>query len=487
MGLLAVLGLWLMWRTVADDRTVPGHPFHIVLLAPAGILAWHFIRHGLVAAPAGDGALSGALDLSMLLHLALIAGAVLLTQSLLPGAARHVVVLAMCGVAMMAGSAAAVAWQQRVEARNALALLGFAGVAVWLSLLWGLAPRRDVGPVPHALRRRDLRLGCIGVAAAAAGVFARTAPHATVWAGIVVGAALVLGAMFFPRRRILLLIVGGAFSAGGMVLLVTLGGPVVGADLVSGGWFGSGEEAFGRLSAESNGLALLVGTIGWVGCAWVLVGGALCTVWLLWRAARRGADQGRAVVWVAATGLAGSAVLVGGGAFIPTASLSAAFTWGMLPAMLGRKPRPRTGAMLLVPVILLMLLLGAARSDGLISWISEAMAWGDKLLHVVVGAVLAAVSAWLFGSKRWWAGPLAIAGAALLGGVGELVQAVSGWRSAELADWAAHAAGSVVVAIPYLLCVGSGLCESAEAVSGVPTSRNAGAYDTPEVPGGRGG
>jgi len=470
-GLLAVLGLWLMWRTVADDRSVPGHPFHLVLLGPAGILAWHFIRHGVLPEATFTGALAGALDLSILMHLALVAAAVMLTQSLLPGAARHVAVLATCGAAMMAGAAAAVAWQQTDQARNALALLGFAGVGVWLSLLWGLAPRPGPGPVPQALRRRDLRLGCIAVATAAAALFAQTAPRATVWAAVVVGAALVLAALCFARHRTLLLIVGGVLSVGGMTLLATLAGPVLGVDLSSATWFGCGEEAFGRLYAGSSGLALLVGTVGLIGCAWVVLGGAACTAWLLWQASRDGADQGRAVVWAAATGLAASAVLAAGGAFIPSASLAAAFTWGMLPAMLGRTPRPRHGAMLMVPVLTLMLLLGAAKSGGLIAWVSDALAWGDKVLHVVVGAVLAAVSAWLFGSKRWWAGLLAIAAAALLGGPGELVQEASAWRTADLADWAAHAIGSALVAIPYLLCIGARLCESPDAVSGIPSGR----------------
>ena len=47
-GLLVVMGLWLMWRTVADDRTVRGHPFYIVLAVPVAILSWHFIRHSLL-------------------------------------------------------------------------------------------------------------------------------------------------------------------------------------------------------------------------------------------------------------------------------------------------------------------------------------------------------------------------------------------------------------------------------------------------------
>ena len=317
-GLLTVLGLWLMWRTVSGDRTVPGHPFHMILAAPAGILTWHFVRHSLLAPPPAPGALAGALDLSMLYHLAILAGLVLLTQSLLPGDSGGMAVVAACGAAMMVGPIVAVAWGQTVETRSALALLGFAGVAVWLSLLWGGAPR--------VLPRRVLWPACMAIGTGSAAVFAWAAPCAAVWAGIVVGVALVAGGAVFPRRRVVLLGVGGVLAVGGLGLLGMLGGPVVGVDLPAATCIGSGEEAFVRLSTASSGLAVLVSVVGWCGCAWILVGACVCTVRLLQQSARYGVDRGRAVVWVAAAGLSGSAMLAGGGAFIPTASLAVAFT-----------------------------------------------------------------------------------------------------------------------------------------------------------------
>ena len=134
-----------------------------------------------------------------------------------------------------------------------------------------------------------------------------------------------------------------------------------------------------------------------------------------------------------------------------------------MPAVLGQRPTRRPGAMLFGPVVLLMLILGIARSSGLVLWISNAFGCGDKMLHVVVGAVLAAVSAWLFGSKRWWAGLLAIGATGLAGGAGELAQLLFSSRGADLADWAAHAAGSALVVVPYVLCIVSRLCESADA------------------------
>lgn len=119
---------------------------------------------------------------------------------------------------------------------------------------------------------------------------------------------------------------------------------------------------------------------------------------------------------------------------------------------------------LLIPVALLMLALGVARSGGLVMWIAQTYGYDDRVLHGLGGLVLAAVLAWVFGSRRVWRGLAAIAAAAALGGAGELAQRVAtSWRDAEIGDWAAHAVGSALVIVPYLLCLGSRMCESADA------------------------
>ena len=466
-AVLVVLGLWLMWRTVAMQRTVPGHPIHLVLAVPAAILACHFVHHVFLAESSAARPLAGELDLAMVFHLALAAALVMLTQSLFPQAAGHVGVFAVCGAAMMCSSLVALAWQGVTQVADALTLLGFAGVAVWLSVLWGLAPRDEVASVPQALRRRDLRLGCIGVAAVTAAILARMSPVATVWAAVVVGLSLVVGAVVFARHRLVLLIAGGVLSAGGLFLSSIYGHPLASFDVGGVGAFGAGEAVFGRLSARSSGAELLLATTGWVGACCVGVGGGLCAVALLVGARRRGADQGRAIVWLAATMLASAAVMIRGGTFVPAATLAAAFAWGMLPPMLGRPARDRGGAVLLIPVVMLMLALGVARSGGLVMWIARAYGHGDSVLHALGGFVLAAVLAWLFGWRRWWAGLTAIAVAALLGGAGELAQRVAtSWRSADLGDWTAHAVGSFLAIVPYMLCIGSRMCESADALPG---------------------
>jgi len=43
-ALATVLALWLAARIVAGDRRVPGHPIHLVVLVPAGIMAMHLAR-----------------------------------------------------------------------------------------------------------------------------------------------------------------------------------------------------------------------------------------------------------------------------------------------------------------------------------------------------------------------------------------------------------------------------------------------------------
>ena len=47
IGLLMVWVLWLLWRTVQADRTIPAHPIHLALIVPVMILIFHLARHGL--------------------------------------------------------------------------------------------------------------------------------------------------------------------------------------------------------------------------------------------------------------------------------------------------------------------------------------------------------------------------------------------------------------------------------------------------------
>ena len=79
------------------------------------------------------------------------------------------------------------------------------------------------------------------------------------------------------------------------------------------------------------------------------------------------------------------------------------------------------------------------------------------------------------GGRRGWLGLVEIAVAAAAGGAGEAMQfLVPTGRGVEIGDWLAHAVGSAVTVVPYLLCVASRWCESSEVT---PESIQAGKAD----------
>lgn len=479
VGLLVVLTLWLVWRTVRGDRTVPGHPVHAVLLLPAAVLAFHVVAAAPGQPPVHVKLLAGGLNVSMVFQLALLAGGVLLTQSLLPRAARHVVVLGLCGAAMMCGPAAAMLFARTRPVRTALALVGFGGIGVWLSMLWGLRRRPATEAQPPGPAPGRARAACVAVAALAAIGLTAIAPlQGLLMAGVLAGTLLLAG-IVFRRRRIVLLCAGGLLAIGvaaalagvrwiraALVELIRHAGQAYG--------LGEGEEAFRQVSAANSGLVVMAAAVGWVVAACFVAGLAFCVAWLLLHARRRRwGDQGRAIVWSAAAGALACALLAPGGLFIPSVTLAVAFVWGLLPAMLGRQDRPRPGWMLLAGVLLPVVLLGVARGDGLLSWISAALRAHDALLHGAAGFLTAMLLAWLL-AGRWWLGLVGIALAALAGGAGEVVQFLAASGTVEFRDWLNHALGSAIAVGPYLLCLGARWCESPDAAPRRPPEVGAG-------------
>lgn len=470
VGLLVVLVLWLLWRTVSADRTVPGHPIYGVLLIPVLILTAHLARASLAAAGGKGLLLAGALDMSMIFQLALLALGVMLSQSLLPAAARHVSVLGVCGAAMMVGPAAAMVWGRAQPVRTALAMLGFAGIGVWLSMLWGIglpAAGAD-GPAPAA-GHRWRRIACVAVAVAAACGLTLVAPLQGVLAAGIVAGVLFLAGLVFPGRRIVLLTAGGGLTVAIVVALSAadwLRRAILQVLTRAGQarWLGAGEEAFREVSAADSGLVVLAGTIGWAGLAAFVAALAACVVWLMLHA-RRGhlGDQARAILWVSASAAAGCALLSPGGPFIPAVTLATAFVWGLLPPMLGRPATRRSGAYLLGGTVLVAAAMGIAVRPGLAQWSARVFGLGDSFLHVVMGFLLGLLLAWLLGAKRWWLGLVGIALAGLAGGPGEALQYLLATRVAEFRDWLYHGLGSVSAAVPYLLCLAARWCESADA------------------------
>ena len=478
VGLLSVLVLWLAWQTVRGERRVPGHPLHLALLVPAGVLVGHFVRVGL-GPHGGEWAPAGGVDISMVFHLALMALGVMLAQSLLPAAARHVGVLGLCGAAMMSGPAAAMIWGRTQPVRTALALLGFAGVGVWLTMLWGMAAGA-AGPGGRGrLRNRVLRGGCVVVAASASVGLSISAPLQGLLAAGVLAATLFLAGIAFPRRRALLLAVGGGMGVGVVVVLSAvrwvreaLVGVLV--PLGQAPPFGRGEEAFRDVSAADSGLAVLTAVVGWAGTAAFVLCLVGCLVGLLLHARKGGpGDQGRAILWTAASGMVAGAVLAPGGLFLPAALLAGAFVWGLLPGMLGRPERRRSGAVVLVAVGGTVALQAVASEPGLLGWLCRIFGAGDGVLHASMGFLAAMLAAWLLGARRAWLGLAGIALAALAGGPAEALQQLISTRTGELRDWLHHSLGCAVAVVPYLLCVGARWCESPDAVAARPDAADA--------------
>jgi hypothetical protein len=468
-GLVVALMLWLLWRTLSGERTVPGHPFHLVLVIPAAILIGHLALAGTLAA-SGDDTLSGELNMSMILQLALLSLGVMLSQSLLPRAARHVVVVGLCGAAMVGGPAAALVWGRAGPARPALAMLAFGGVGVWLSMLWssgGSAEAEAREPMAPALKR-GLRIGCVAVAVAAAGALTAVAPRQGLLTAGIVAVVLVMAGLTFTGGRPLLA-AGGALGVGAVVVLTAVRWVreaclEIVTKAARADWFGQGEAAFGSVSAADSGLVVLAAVTGWLGAGCFVLGLLVCMGWLLSHARKSGPGaKARAIGWSAAAAVLAAALLSDGGLVVPAVTLAVALAWGLLPVMVGRAPVRRSGAWLPAVTVVVVLLAGLTPKSGLLSWMTDVFGGGDKFLHASIGLLLGVQMAWLMGAGRVWLGLTGIVLAALAGGGGELAQYLVGTRTLDMADWLCHAIGSAAAVGPYLLCMGARWAESPDA------------------------
>jgi len=476
-AMLVTLVLWLLQRITCGERRMPVQAFHWALLIPAAILAIHLADHYLQSHRGERAGSSGALDMSLLLQIGLLGLGVLLSQSLLPRAAKHVCTLSVCGLAMMGGPLAAILLDPAAESmRGALGLLACAGIGVWLMPLWGIGrinqPPEESVPIGGPGLRWSIWLVAMVVAIGLGFVFPRSALLA---AGLL-GVVLLLAAVAFGRHRVMMLAGGAILSAGAIGGMLWLR-PTL-PDVGVGGLFGRGGGAFGLISAGDGGMTVLSGAVGWVGVIGLVGGLAAALVWMLLRAGRqREGDQGRAIVWAWAVSMATAALLATGGLFAPAMTVAAGFVWGMAPRALGRPRRYRGGWVLLAVMVGAMLAAGLSPAMGLVEWSVgelvqiESM---DKWLHGASGLLLTLMLAWLLGAKKVWWGVVGIVLAAALGGAGEGVQQVAGGgRSVQWSDWVAHLAGVGVAAVLYGLCVLSRGCESEEAA---PTPDKIDAY-----------
>lgn len=462
VGIVSVWVLWLLWQTVSARRTAPWHPVYPALIVPGLILTFHSAWAGIGFDQSGTSALGGAMNLSMLLQLWLLAIGIIVSQSLFPRGTRQNVVLSLCGAGMMCGSILAVMLGPTRQIQGALGYVGFAGVAVWLTPLWPIAfasGRTD------PLKGRPLRMIRLAVAMVGAVLLAWLTPAETIGALAAIACVLAAAGGVFRRLRKRLWLIAAVLAG---VAIVAFGTWPERPDLrgCTPGAFGLGEKALTGLYPTDSGLVILAGMIGWVGLAWLAAGFVVALVYLLFQSRRgRRGEEGRAIVWTAAAALSACAFLAPGGLYIPSVTLAAAFTWGLMPAVLSCPQRSRNGWVLLIPMVVLMALLGLARNSGLSVWMLLALGGRDRTLHAIVGFVLSLTLAWLAGSRRTWLGLAGIIAALIMGGVGEALQGLVAGRTADWSDWISHAVGCAAALPLYLLCVMARWCESPDAKS----------------------
>ncbi|MHC4561631.1 MAG: VanZ family protein [Planctomycetota bacterium] len=470
VGILATMTLWLLGQVLIGDRRLLSQGFHWALLGPVAIAAYHFISHRLAISDSWPPPAAGPLDLSLLLHLGILSVGVMLTQNLLPRSAGHAAVLTICGAAMAGGAAIALAMggPRASVMRHTLTLLGFSGVAVWLTPLWGMGRTRRPPEEYHPFRHPYVRRALVAAAIVASLALTLTAPWSAVAAAAVMAGVLLTSSIVFPPRRALVIAIAGGLviAATGATIVLGTTAPVV--PVGPAGPAGVGGLALANVSAGEHGLTLLGWWIGWGGTLWLVGGLTAAAVWRLLAAGkRRKGDQGRAIVWTSATALATCSLLGAGGMFSPATTVAVMLTWGLAPRMLGRPRVLRPGAELLVLVAAAMVAMGVARSTGLVGWSVDTLVapdLADKWMHAASGFLLAMVLAWVLGVRRWWLGAVGIAVAVLAGAAGEGVQQLfMTRRNPEWADWLAHGLGCLAALIFYSLCMGARACESADA------------------------
>ena len=292
----------------------------------------------------------------------------------------------------MSGPVLAFVSGQSANVRQALGLLGFAGVGVWLGPLWGADCHSDHHPSP--LKNHKLRIAYLLVAAVAAVILGWFTPREAIISLGVVSVVLFIVGLTFPGRRVVVLLIAGVLAV--VVVAFGLLGQFSQFGGLEAGLLGRGERALADVWASDAGLVVLLGMVGWAGTIWFAGGIALSLVYILLRARRGGdGDRGRAIVWTVAAALSSCAMLVQGGFFIPSVTLAAAFTWGLLPSILDRPGPKRSGLWVLIVLSVLFLLLGLTRGSGLANRIVLTFKREDVFLHMTAGFLLGLVLSWL--------------------------------------------------------------------------------------------
>ncbi len=461
-GLMIVFTFWLAWRITLGDRRVNGHPMYLALLGPALVLAWHGAQTGTTRLLPYQGSLYGGLDLSMLFQITLAVLGLLLADSLLDRFVHNPIIPLIIGLSMIAGPAAGAvgAMTRACSAADALALLAFAAIPVLLQTRWCILCGETLRSAqPH--HRRALAIAAAVLSAAAAVGLIILLPKNAIVAAVLAGATLLLAGLILPKRRKIILSVG----------LVLLAVGITAGWLKAPSWpallqaeptlLGHGEQAAKEVYSLSGASAILAATTGWIGYGWMLAGTLASLIMLLWRARRAAAEvQTRCSVWAVAVVLATAAACAPGGLSIPAITLGAAVLWGLMPTMSGHAGRSLPGVLVMLGLCAVLLAMGLVRDPGLLEYAWLVFGLDPNLLHAPTGFFVGLCAAWQAGARRVWLGVVGVATVAAIGWGGEMLQsALTTGRSAEFRDWYLHIAGCCLALIPYLLAMGSRMCE----------------------------
>lgn len=475
-GMGVVLLLWTMWKTVTGSRRIPGHPFHVALLGPILILAVHLLVSLSTEVGQSSQALAGGMLNSFIAVLSLIALGVLLSQSLLVRISDAPRFHSLLALAMMIGADTALIVPGSQPVHPAMTLLGLAGVFVWLAPLWPFrspdAPEEsnaDENPHRPILVESPwlTRISWVGWLAVAAGqsvlLLASQLPM-VLTAMLPAGAVFLVSGLLLHRRRGRYLLVGAGLLSAGAIGMLTWPPQLLMGPAIHAGPFGLGEQALKTVSATDSGWLVLGGFVGWVGLLWLLAGSLVCVVIMLAAVRAEAPDrQAGAVLWIAATVIGTAALFARAGLVLPAVIVAVSILWGALPAIADRARPARSGWWVFAWLAGLLLMVGLAVNNGLLGWIMRELTLSDKTVHFLLAIPATAVLAWLIGSRSVWWGLVGILLGASLGVVGEGLQMLFSHRGVEKADAIAHALGSAVVVLPYLLCMGARWSESPDA------------------------
>lgn len=459
LATLAVVALWLMWRSSTDRQAVPGNLLNVALLALLLVAAGHLVRSGLIQ-PQTNFNLAGRFDAAMVLHLALLPLLVLLVQDTLGRTEYTARPLSVIGLSAAIGALAGL-WMQRGHVGcRMIALIGWAGLAMYLTPMW----RRHKGnPLAHTHHWRRLvglhwrPLSALALAAALAGMCPASMPMVLIAAG----GALAVCAAVIPGERIARAAIALALLAGGVGLLAWGGGVTWPGQMIEqGSWLGRGEQALADVHGFDPGPVVLAAWLGWVGVAALAIGllGSLLWPMASARLGRRD-DQARAILWCFVLMLVTLALLSPGGLFTPAVCVMFAAGWGLWPGMLRRRPRRRSGWSLIALTGLVAVLMGVVHHTGMVAWAARILGAEDQVLHGVFGWLFTHILLWQCG-RSWKLALLAIAASAAAALGGELVQTQFTGRAGQWSDAAGHLVGLAVAVVLHAGVLAGRWCES---------------------------